>query len=220
MTAVLEVRGLVRRFSGLSAPVLAGVDLDVAAGEAVAIVGPSGSGKSTLLSLIAGLDVPDAGRVVIQGAPLSDAVRRDHVGFVFQEHRLLPALSALDNATLPWLADRSRVPPEAVTAAIRLLGVLGLGDRLHHLPGALSAGQRQRVAVARALARGPSLVLADEPTAALDAATAVALVDALRAAQGAAALVVVTHDPAVAARMDRVLSLSAGGLHAGERGAR
>ena len=219
MTAVLEVRGVVRRFVGVDAPVLDGVDLTVQAGESVAIVGPSGSGKSTLLAILAGLDAPDAGEVRVAGQPPSDAVRRDQIGFVFQEHRLLPALSALDNATLPWLADRARVSPEAVERATRRLAALGLQDRLHHLPGALSAGQRQRVAVARALARGPALLLADEPTAALDVVTATALIDALLEAQAGAGLVVVTHDPAVANRMDRVLTLRGGALHPVERGA-
>jgi lipoprotein-releasing system ATP-binding protein len=214
MGPVLKVSSLVRRFPGLDAPVLDGVSFEVAEGEAIAIVGPSGSGKSTLLGLIAGLDVPDAGDVRVAGQTPSDTVRRDAVGFVFQDHRLLPALSAIDNATLPWLADRARVPPEAHAAAVARLTALGLGDRLDHLPGALSAGQRQRVAVARALARGPSLLLADEPTAALDASSAAALIDALRGAQARAALVVVTHDAAVARRMDRVLALRDGRLHA------
>jgi ABC-type lipoprotein export system ATPase subunit len=193
---------------------LDGVSLSVAAGEAVAIMGPSGSGKTTLLNLLGHLDTPDAGTVLLDGAQALDPerARREQLGFVFQDARLLPALSALDNVLLPALADRFRASPEQVERAGALLKRLGLSDRQSHLPSALSAGQRQRVAVARALLRQPAVILADEPTAALDAVTATLLLDALRGTQGDAALIVVTHDPAVAARMDRTLTLSGGKL--------
>jgi ABC-type lipoprotein export system ATPase subunit len=215
----LEAVGLRKGFPGLALPVLRGADLSVAAGEAVAIVGPSGSGKSTLLAILGLLEAPDAGAVSIDGvalpapaSPGADALRRDAVGFVFQDHRLLPAVDALGNVLVPTLADRWSPTPEQTARAERLLARLGVADRAHHLPGALSAGQRQRVAVARALIRQPAVVLADEPTAALDASTAAELVDALREAQEDAALVVVTHDPRVASRLNRVLALVDGRL--------
>ncbi len=219
MTARLEAVGLRKSFPGLRVPVLRGADLTVGAGDAVAIVGPSGSGKSTLLALLGLLDAPDAGTVTIDGHLLpppasrgADAIRRDAVGFVFQDARLLPAVDALGNVLVPALADRWAPTPEQTARAERLLVRLGLADRAHHLPGALSAGQRQRVAVARALLRQPAVVLADEPTAALDATTAMELVDALRESQGDAGLVIVTHDPRVASRLDRVLALVEGRL--------
>lgn len=218
MADLLEARGLVRTFPGLDQPVLDHVDLRIHAGDRVAITGPSGSGKSTLLAILGLLDVPQAGTVALDGAvvnPRDDAAataaRRSRLGFVFQDHHLLPAATALDNVLIPALADGR---PDAATRkrATDLLVAVGLGDRMDHLPSMLSTGQRQRVAVARALLRRPAVVLADEPTGALDRANADALVELLDRECGGAALVLVTHDPAVAGRMRRQLRLADGRL--------
>ncbi len=203
---------------GAPSEVLDGVALTIGAGESVAIVGPSGAGKTTLLNIIGLLDRPDSGSVVLGGEPVStldeDArarVRAERLGFVFQQHRLLPQCTALENVLVPTIATGR----SDVGHAEGLLTSVGLADHLHHRPGQLSVGQCQRVAVARALVNRPALVLADEPTGALDQATAGRLVDLLlelRSASPAPALLVVTHDLAVAARMDRVLELTEGHL--------
>ena len=215
---LLEASGLVRRFPGTDAAVIDGVDLRLAAGDRVAIVGPSGSGKSTLIGLLGLLDTPDRGEVRFDGRIIdagddtaAAALRRDRIGFVFQDHHLLPGLTALENVLLPVLADGA--PAQEWTArAAALLHAVGLGDRAHLTPAALSTGQRQRVAVARALIRRPAVVFADEPTGALDAAHAAEVITLLIREAADAALVVVTHDPAVAARMNRVLRLERGQL--------
>lgn len=215
---LLQASGLVRRFPGTDAAVIDGVDLHLAAGDRVAIVGPSGSGKSTLIGLLGLLDAPDRGEVRFDGRSVdarddvaASALRRDRIGFVFQDHHLLPGLTALENVLLPVLADGA--PAEAWAArAAALLRAVGLDDRAHLTPAALSTGQRQRVAVARALIRRPTVVFADEPTGALDAAHAAEVIALLIREAAEAALVVVTHDPAVAARMNRVLRLERGQL--------
>lgn len=205
--------------------VLSGVDLSVARGEAVAIVGPSGSGKSTLLHLIGALDRPDQGRVLLGDLDLGTLdeearaeVRRSKLGFVFQTHTLLSHLSALGNVLLPTLA--SGQGRGARDRAMDLLAEVGLAARAAHRPGQLSVGECQRVAVAQALMGRPELVLADEPTGALDQETAADLVSlllALRASEGTT-LVVVTHDQAVASRTDRILRLVGGRLVGGSEG--
>ncbi|HTI02270.1 MAG TPA: ABC transporter ATP-binding protein [Acidisoma sp.] len=200
--------------------VLTAIDLTLRGGEIVALVAPSGSGKSTLLHLAGLLDRPDGGRVMMDGrdaGSLSDsartAIRRDRVGFVYQFHHLLAEFSALENVVLPqMIAGVARRPAEE--RATQLLGSFGLGHRLKHLPGKLSGGEQQRVAIARALANRPGLLLADEPTGNLDAATANIVFDELIGAvrgQGLAALIA-THNPELAARMDRRVTLQAGRL--------
>ena len=218
MADLLVARALVRTFPGLDRPVLDQVDLQLRAGDRVAITGPSGSGKSTLLAILGLLDVAQSGTVALDGVvvdPRDDraatSARRSRLGFVFQDHHLLPAATALDNVLLPGLAD-GRPDAAMRDRATELLVAVGLGDRLGHLPAMLSTGQRQRVAVARALLRRPAVVLADEPTGALDRANADALVELLDRESGEAALVVVTHDPAVAGRMRRQLRLADGRL--------
>lgn len=218
MADLLEARGLVRTFPGLDQPVLDHVEFRLHAGDRVAITGPSGSGKSTLLAILGLLDVAQAGTVSLDGAvvdPQDDAAataaRRSRLGLVFQDHHLLPAATALDNVLIPALAD-GRPDAAMRKRATDLLGAVGLGDRMDHLPSMLSTGQRQRVAVARALLRRPAVVLADEPTGALDRANADALVELLDRECGEAALVLVTHDPAVARRMRRQLRLADGRL--------
>ena len=194
------------------------ISFEVMAGEAVAIVGASGSGKSTLLGLLAGLDVPTRGRVRLAGQDLfglnEDArasLRGAMLGFVFQSFQLLPALSALENVMLPLeLAGRSGARADAE----QMLSRVGLAQRLGHYPKHLSGGEQQRVAIARAFAARPGLLLADEPTGNLDAATGAAIIDlmfAINAEQGTT-LVLVTHDEAIARRCSRVLKLKSGEL--------
>ena len=216
---LLEVSGLGKQVSSGNAPlqILQDIAFEVGAGEALAIVGASGSGKSTLLGLLAGLDLPSAGSVRIGGQDLfaldEDAraeLRGDKVGFVFQSFQLLPALTALENVMLPLeLANAERVRERSVA----LLERVGLGSRLTHYPRQLSGGEQQRVALARAFAPEPQLLLADEPTGNLDAATGASIIDLMfemNAEQGTT-LVLVTHDEALAARCSRRIRLSAGG---------
>jgi predicted ABC-type transport system involved in lysophospholipase L1 biosynthesis ATPase subunit len=218
--ALLRVEGLSKRFRRGHETVVAldGVDLDVRAGEFVALVGRSGSGKSTLLHLCGGLDVPDRGRVVLgerdvtaMNAGERALLRRREVGFVFQFFHLIPTLSVTENVALPLVLDRRR---DAETQARSLLDAVGLPERADHLPGELSGGEMQRAAIARALVHGPRVLLADEPTGNLDSATAAAVLDTLceRVRDSGCALLLVTHDPTVAARADRALTLSDGRL--------
>lgn len=213
----MSLRGVGKRFDGVERPILSDVDLDIALGDRVAIVGPSGSGKSTLLFLMGLMDAPTTGVIQVGGTAttaLSEAertaLRRDHLGFVLQDHHLLPHASALENVLVPCWAD-GRPTAAQVARARELLDAMGLSDRLDHRPAALSTGQRQRVAVARALVRGPSLVLADEPTGALDAARAHDLVGLLLGLEGVA-VVMVTHDGGAAARFPRQYRLVDGVL--------
>ncbi|MBX5454391.1 MAG: ABC transporter ATP-binding protein [Acidobacteriia bacterium] len=199
-------------------PVLCGADLCLREGEIVALVGPSGSGKSTLLHLAGLLEKPDGGNVYVNGrdaAALSDdertAIRRNEIGFVYQFHHLLAEFTALENVMLPQMAA-GRPRREAKARAAQLLSMLGLSERLHHLPGKLSGGEQQRVAIARALANAPAVLLADEPTGNLDVHTADVVFEALLGivrAQGVAALIA-THNPALAQRMDRRVTLIEG----------
>jgi len=218
--ADVRVEGVARTFrvpGGVPVEVLRGVDLRVAAGESVAVTGPSGSGKTTLLQLIGALDAPDAGEIRVNGRAL-DALdeaerlrfRNREVGFVFQAHHLLPQLSALENVLVPAWA--SGVDDSLRERAAHLLGRVGMGDRLTRFPGQLSGGERQRVAVARALVMAPGLVLADEPTGALDQAAAQALVDLLLDLnrEERATLIVVTHAELCAQRMGRRVELKGG----------
>ena len=200
--------------------VLRGINLDVAAGESLAIVGPSGSGKSTLLNLIGGLDRPTAGQVLLEGrdlAALSErqlaAVRATQIGFVFQLHHLLPQCTALENVLVPVLALPGRGGvAQARPWAEELLRRVGLAERMNYRPGQLSGGECQRVAVVRALINRPRLLLADEPTGSLDRHAADALADLLVELnrQEHVTLIAVTHSPSVASRMSRVLELSDG----------
>ena len=205
--------------------VLRGVDLSIGTGEAVGIVGPSGSGKTSLLMLLAGLERATSGRIVVAGQELTglseDALarfRRDNIGIVFQSFHLIPTMTALENVALPLEFGGAR---DAFDRAADSLRAVGLGHRLRHLPGQLSGGEQQRVAVARAFAPAPRLLLADEPTGNLDTATGRAVMDLLfdmRARMGST-LMLITHDPALAARCDRQVRMADGLVASGALGA-
>jgi lipoprotein-releasing system ATP-binding protein len=218
MGANVMLRGVVRRF-GETLEVLRGVDLEVQAGESLAIVGPSGSGKTTLLQLLGTLDTPDAGAITIDGQELSTLdekertrLRNRQIGFVFQQHHLLPQLTVLENVLVPvWAAGDANKRSER---ARLLLDRVGLDDRVTHRPGQLSGGERQRVALVRALILEPSLLLADEPTGSLDHAGAEAMGDLLLDLnrQEKTTLVTVTHDRDLAIRHKRCLRIQDGVL--------
>jgi len=216
---VVHVRGVYRTFERDTAPVraLRGADLEVTAGEFVAVMGPSGCGKSTLLNVIAGLDRPDEGDVSVAGLDLTTmdenalaVMRRSHVGIVFQFFNLLESMTVLDNVVMPALiAGIKRKPAEA--RARDLLDLLGLGDKAKQAPATLSGGQRQRLAIARALANEPTLVLADEPTGALDSEGGNEVLELFRRLHaGGQTILLVTHDHAVADAAQRVVRMKDG----------
>jgi len=224
MGVTINVSGVDKVFSpagGHDIGVLDRLSVEFAAGSITGIIGPSGSGKSTLLHIIGTLETPTAGTVTYDGAtsPTSEndlaAFRRDHIGFVFQQHHLIPHLTVLENVLVPELAGKGRrLSGDAVSRAKLLLGRVGLSERTQHKPAELSGGECQRVAVVRALLQNPDIVLADEPTGALDASTAANLLDLLLELQreDGFTLIVVTHTPEIAARLGRIVRLEAGKL--------
>jgi putative ABC transport system ATP-binding protein len=221
--AVLQVHGVRKTFDAEEAPVraLRGVDLTVEHGEFVAIVGPSGCGKSTLLNLIAGLDVPSGGDVVLGSDSLSGKdesalarLRREHIGFVFQFFNLLDGMTAFENVALPAMIAGMR-RPQAERRARDLLDLLGLAGKEREFPALLSGGQRQRLAIARALANEPTLVLADEPTGALDSDGATEILELFRRLHASGqTILLVTHDDRVAAAAERLVRMKDGRLDA------
>jgi putative ABC transport system ATP-binding protein len=216
--AMISIRDLSMRLTsgGRHVDVLTDVTLDVPPGQFLAVAGPSGSGKSTLLGLIAGLDQPTTGCIRVAGVEITrlseDALARfrlNTLGYVFQAYHLIPTLTALENVAVPLeLAG----DPDALPRATALLAEVGLADRAHHYPVQLSGGEQQRVAVARAMARRPALLLADEPTGNLDSGTGKQIIELLVGLRDtlASTLVLVTHDAALAARADRVVTLCDG----------
>jgi len=223
-TVLLRLQNVQKEFAatdeGDKLSVLRGVDLEVKPGETLSIVGPSGSGKSTLLNLIGALDLPTSGEVIIDGNNLANLsenalaeLRNSKIGFIFQAHHLLPQCTVLENVLVP-VAAKGSAGPEAIERGRKLLERVGLGERLNHRPGQLSGGERQRVAVVRALINQPSLLLADEPTGALDRHSADNLADLLldlnREEQ--VALIIVTHSLDLAKRTARACELRDGRL--------
>ena len=219
----VQVRGLVVDYATQAGPLRAldCDDLTISAGSSLAIIGPSGCGKSTMLCMLAGLAMPTAGTVAVGGTLLSDlteaarvAFRKTHIGVVYQADNLLPFLTVTENIRLQLALCGAPALAEAATRTADLLARLGIGALGDRLPDQLSGGQRQRAAIARAIIHNPTLILADEPTGALDATNAAGVIDLLLEIHGVlnATLVVVTHDPAVAARMQRVVTLRAGSV--------
>ncbi|MCG9756019.1 lipoprotein-releasing ABC transporter ATP-binding protein LolD [Shewanella insulae] len=223
---LLQVSNVSKRYheGSIDTQVLSGVDLSIAKGEQVAIVGSSGSGKSTLLHIMGTLDKPSSGQVMFDGEDLYQlspsrqaAIRNQELGFIYQFHHLLPEFTALENVAMPGLIQK-RPRQEVEREAKELLSRVGLSHRLHHTPAEMSGGERQRTAIARALINRPKLVLADEPTGNLDAASGDTVYELIRelGSQLGTAFVVVTHDPKLAARMDRQLKMQDGLLSAWE----
>jgi putative ABC transport system ATP-binding protein len=221
-TPLVAIRDLQKIYvrGGQPVPVLLGLDIDIARADFVSLMGPSGSGKSTLLNLVAGIDKPTGGSIVVDGVDIADlsdadlaAWRAAHVGFIFQFYNLMPVLNAFENVELPLLLTRlsRRERHDHVDAALEMVG---LSDRADHYPNELSGGQQQRVAIARALITDPTLIVADEPTGDLDRATGgeiLDLMDRLNTELGKT-IVMVTHDPRAAARARRMVHLEKGVL--------
>lgn len=213
---MIQLEGITKSFGSLQ--VLRGIDMQIQQGEVVSIVGPSGAGKTTLLQIMGTLDAPDSGRVLINGEETGrlkerelSAFRNRHIGFVFQFHQLLPEFTALENVMIPALIA-GRKPSEATTASLDMLRLMGLEERASHKPNELSGGEKQRVAVARALINHPSVVLADEPSGSLDSHNKEELHQLffdLRNRLGQT-FVIVTHDEGLASLTDRTIHLKDG----------
>jgi putative ABC transport system ATP-binding protein len=224
-SALFQARGVTKvyRLGDVEVHALRGIDLDLFAGELIVLLGPSGSGKSTLLNILGGLDVPTSGTVRFRDHDLSvsdDAVlthyRREHVGFVFQFYNLIPSLTARENVAL--VTDIAVDPMRAEDA----LTIVGLSQRMDHFPSQLSGGEQQRVAVARAIAKRPNVLLCDEPTGALDVSTGVLVLEAIQRVNRelGTTTALITHNAVIAGMADRVLSLSDGRLAAQRRNER
>ncbi len=220
MTPLIEARNITKDFASgeVTSRVLHGVDLDVRAGELLLMIGPSGSGKTTMISILAGILSASAGEVRIEGRPLAGRsasalakFRREQVGFIFQQYNLLPTLTAAENAAIPLVAA-GLSHRQAEARARNVLEGLGMGPHADKMPKQLSGGQMQRVAIARALVHQPKIIVCDEPTAALDAASGRAAMEQLRAASLAPdrAVIVVTHDPRIYGFADRVVRMEDG----------
>ena len=210
---LIETRDLRRSFDGGRVQALRGINITIEEGESVAVAGPSGCGKSTFLQMLGALDEPTAGEVFFRGQSLCEI--RDHslfrahmIGFVFQSFHLLPTLSALENVQMP-MVEMAWSPKKRRARAVELLDAVGLGERLSHRPKELSGGERQRVAIARSLANGPKLLLADEPTGNLDSCNAAQIIELLLQIhrEQRMTMIIVTHDLAIASRTDRIVRM-------------
>lgn len=220
---VVETRGLKKTYFGkVETPVLHGIDIEVLAGEFVAIIGQSGSGKSTLLNILGALDIPTEGSVLIDGVNISTltedglaALRNRVIGFVFQFHYLLDELSCLENALTPLVIHKGEVSRDEEARVIRLLDRVGLGQQLHKRPDTMSGGQNQRCAIIRALANQPKIVLADEPTGNLDSRSGDEVFKIMREMnrENGVAFIMVTHDDRLAQEADRILMIEDGWVH-------
>ena len=231
MDSLVEIRNVYKIYKrdSFDVPVLNGVSVTVPKGDYLALMGPSGSGKTTLLNLIAGIDRPTRGQVIVDGKEISSmnetrlaSWRATHVGFIFQMYNLIPVLNAFDNVELPLLLThlKKHERREHVEAALK---IVGLADRMHHFPRQLSGGQEQRVAIARAIVTDPTILVADEPTGDLDAKSAAEILDLLHSlnADFQKTIIMVTHDPKAADRANHVLHLDKGVLvEAEQEGAR
>ena len=213
---MINIRSIYKSYGGLN--VLKGINLDIATGEVLSIVGPSGAGKTTLLQIAGTLERPDSGSVCYDGKDITglpdkklSAFRNANIGFVFQFHQLLPEFTALENVAMPLLIGGER-RGKAEKRAAELLDTLGLSERLKHKPAQLSGGEKQRVAIARAIANAPAVVFADEPTVSLDSHNRDEIRQIIRSLneQTGQTFVIVTHDPSVAAISDRIVSMSDG----------
>ena len=218
---MIETRDLRRSFDGGRVNALRGINITIGEGESVAVAGPSGCGKSTLLQMLGALDEPTAGEVFFRGQSLREirdpSLFRAHtIGFVFQSFHLLPTLSALENVQMP-MVEMAWSPKKRRARAVELLEAVGLGERLSHRPRELSGGERQRVAIARSLANGPKLLLADEPTGNLDSTNAAQIIDLLLQIhrEQRMTMIIVTHDLAVAGRTDRIVRMLDGQIVSG-----
>lgn len=215
---MITIKDLKKRYDTGHITALDGVDLEVDEGDFLSIMGPSGSGKSTLLNMLGALDVPDEGKVIIDGVDLSKerdlaTFRRKTVGFIFQLHNLIPSLTALENVQIP-LMDLRMSPRERRRRAEELLRMVGLESRAGNRPTELSGGERQRVAIARALVNDPKILLADEPTGSVDSATSVKIMELLKHLQSDhnMTLLVVTHDPGIASQAEHTVEMIDGKL--------
>ena len=221
---MIALKDIVKKYQmgSETVPALDGVSIEVRDGEFVAVVGPSGSGKSTLMNIIGCLDVADSGRYELDGKPIEKyrerqlaRVRNRKIGFVFQGFNLLPKLSALENVELPLVYQNMR-RSERKVRAVRALEQVGLADRMRHRPSELSGGQQQRVAVARAIATGPSIILADEPTGNLDSKTGREMIELFRELNSEGnTIVLITHDPSIAAQAQRRIHIEDGRITGG-----
>lgn len=215
---IIEIRNLKKYYDNGQTKALNGLNLTIKKGEFLSIIGSSGSGKSTLLNMIGTLDKPDDGTIIVDGVDVVNTkqnlskFRCDEIGFIFQLHNLIPNLSVLENVEIPLLSKSNRISKKDEEKAIRLLEDVGLKDKLHQNPTKMSGGQRQRVAIARALVNNPRIILADEPTGALDTKTSQKIMKLLKElhTEHNVTLIVVTHDPTVASQADRIVTVQDG----------
>jgi len=218
MSIIVSIRDLKKFYDNGETKALNGINLDIKKGEFVSIIGPSGSGKSTLLNMIGALDSPDSGSITVAGINLNNSkenlskFRSQKIGFIFQLHNLIPNLSVLENVQIPVIGKHYRANKNEDKNAIKLLKSVGLEDKIHQNPTKMSGGQRQRVAIARALINNPSIIIADEPTGALDTKTSEKIMDLLKKLheEHNVTLIVVTHDPTVANQADRIITVRDG----------